>query len=69
MLSRVSSRYGNICLRSLQRRSNQTASAAAAAVEEKAKSPSQILNEYDYNDAFRLSDQLTEDEIMVKVCI
>ena len=64
MLSRVSSRCGKRCLRFIQRRSNQS---AAAAEFEEPKSPSQILNRYDYEDAFLLNDQLTEDEIMVKV--
>ena len=66
MLSRLSSRYGKRCLRMCQRRSQQSAATSSAEFEEP-KSPSQILNRYDAEDAFLLNDQLTEEEIMVKV--
>ena len=49
-----------------QRRSQQSAATSSAEFEEP-KSPSQILNRYDSEDAFLLNDQLTEEEIMVKV--
>ena len=67
MLSKLSSRYGKRCLRMVQRRSNQSAATSSAEFEEPKKSPSQILNRYDSEDAFLLNDQLTEEEIMVKV--
>ena len=67
MMSRLSSRYGKRCLRMCQRRSQQSAATSSAEFEEPKKSPSQILNRYDSEDAFLLNDQLTEEEIMVKV--